>query len=166
VVAGYLGSLGRMLLQLTLSPSLAFVIATVVASNAQALCLDRRDLDRYHRPSLEQEIKTADAIVVGTVLHVQRLNEDKTDPEGWTSFIYTVRVKKILRGNTPPDIALSASNDSGGYRMSVGETHLLFLARRGTYFAVDPCGNSRDLHKDQTIVHRVTSVLQGKRDAP
>jgi hypothetical protein len=102
-----------MLIHLTLSSSLAFVIATVVASNAQALCLDRRDLDRYHRPSLEQEIKTADAIVVGTVLHVKRLNEDKTDPEGWTSFIYTVRVKKTLRGNTPPDIALSASNDSG-----------------------------------------------------
>jgi hypothetical protein len=155
-----------MLLHLTRSASLAFVIATVAVSNAQALCLGHRDLDTYYRPSLEQEIKTADAIVVGAVVHVQRLNEEKTDPEGWTSFIYTVRVKKTLRGDTPPEIALSASNDSGGYRMSVGETHLLFLARRGAYFAVDPCGNSRDLHKDRTIVHRVMSVLHGKRDVP
>jgi hypothetical protein len=153
VVAGYLGSLGRMLLHLTLSRSLAFVVVTVVASNALALCLDPRDLDRHYRPSLEQEITTADAIVVGTVVRVQRLNEDKTDPDGWTSFIYTVRVKKILRGNTPTDIALRASNDSGGYRMSAGETHLLFLSRRGTYFTVDSCGNSRDVHKDQTVVH-------------
>jgi hypothetical protein len=166
VVAGYLGSLGRMLIHLTASRSLALVAATVFASGAQALCLDPRNLDRYYRPSLEQEVKTADAIVVGTVVHVQRLKEDKTDPEGWTSFIYAVRVKKSLRGNTPTDIALSASNDSGGYRMSAGETHLLFLSRRGTYFTVDPCGNSRDLHKDRTAVHRVTSVLQSKRDAP
>ena len=128
--------------------------------------MDPRNLDTYYRPSLEQEVKIADAIVVGTVVRVQRLNEDKTDPEGWTSFVYTVRVMQILRGHTPTDIALSASNDSGGYRMSTGQTHLLFLSRQGTYFTVDACGNSRDLRKDRTVVHRVKLVLQSKKDAP
>ena len=55
------------------------------------------------------------------------LNDDKTDPDGWTSFMYSVRVKKIISGHTSTNILLNASNDSGGYRMSAGESHLLIL---------------------------------------
>jgi hypothetical protein len=145
---------------------LALGLAAVVTLNAQAVCLDPRDLSIYYYPTLEQEINTSDAIVVGTVVHEQGLNQDKTDPEGWTSFIYTVRVTQVLRGHTLIDVALKASNDTSGYRMSTGQTHLLFLSRRGTFFTVDPCGNSKDLRKSETGIEQVKSLLQSKKYAP
>jgi hypothetical protein len=145
---------------------LAFVLVAVVTLNAQAACLDPRDLSTYYYPTLEQEVNTSDAIVVGTVVHERGLNEDKTDPKGWTSFIYKVRVTQVLRGHTPTDVVLKASNDTGGYRMSTGQTHLLFLSRRGTFFTVDPCGNSKDLRKGETVIERVKSLLQSKQHAP
>jgi hypothetical protein len=128
--------------------------------------LDPHNLSAYYHPTLQQEVKASDAIVVGTVVHVQGLNEDQTNPDGWTSFVYSVRVKKIIRGRTSTNILLSASNDSGGYRMSPGESHLLFLSRQGTFFIVDNCGNSRDLRKDPTAVDRVKLVLRSEKHAP
>ena len=166
MVAGYLGSLGRMHTRLTPLRWVALLVAAIAPLNAHAVCLDPRDLSAYYYPTLEQEVKISDAIVVGTVVHVQGLNEDKTDPDGWTSFIYSIRVTQVLRGHTPLDIVLKAPNDTGGYRMAADESHLLFLSKRGTFFIVDPCGNSRNLRKDQAVVDRVKSVLQSRKHAP
>ena len=102
-----------------------------IAPETQAVCPDPHDLTKSYHPSLEEELRSSSAIVVGTVTEVQELNKDLSDPQGWTSIRYTVGVSRLLKGSVPAKIVLTAQNDSGGYRMSVGEKHLLFLSRKG-----------------------------------
>lgn len=143
---------------------LSLVLVCLGASLLQAACFDPKDptLTRYYRPSLEDETKAASAIVIGTVSSVQPLNEDPSDPGGWTAFIYTVRVAKHLKGQTPDSFHLRVENDSGGYRMERGESHLLFLAKEGSDTSVDACGNSTQLPKGSEVVDRVRALLAPK----
>lgn len=137
------------------------------ATHVGAACLDPRDptLKADYHPSLEDEVKTSSAIVVATVLDVQALSEDPSDPNGWTSFIYKVRIEEALLGNVPSEILLGAPNDSGGYRMSRGEKHLLFLKRSGDPFSADVCGNSTVLPKGSEVLEQLTAHLAGARHA-
>ena len=151
--------------QLPLVRTLALWLAVCATPGVLAVCLDPRDPSKYFQPTLEQELASANAIVVGTVLSAKGLNEDKTDPGGWTSFIYTFEVSQLLLGNVPMSIELSATNDSGGYRMSVGETHLLFLSKRDTRLSVNPCGNSTALPKGQAVFEQLQSLLRARPHA-
>lgn len=143
---------------------LAFVAAGAGMPAAHSLCLDPKDptLTHYYYPSVEDETKSALAIVIGTVSSVQPLNEDPSDASGWTAFIYTVRVSQRLKGQAPDSFRLRVENDSGGYRMELGDTHLLFLAKEGDSVSVDSCGNSTQLPKGTSVVERVRALLAPK----
>src|SRR5678815_4315060 len=135
--------------------SSAVTIWLAIAANPLgAVCLDPKDptLKTYYHPSLEEEVKISAAIVVVTVEDVRTLSEDPSDPDGWTSFIYKVRVKEKILGHAPTEIILRAQNDSGGYRMSKGESHLLFLKRDREQFSADVCGNSTILPKGSQVL--------------
>jgi hypothetical protein len=139
----------------------------LAANPLHAVCLDPKDPDlkTYHRPSLEEEVETSEAIVVVTVVDEQALSEDPSDPGGWTSFIYEVRVEETLWGHAPAEIVLRAQNDSGGYRMSEGERHLLFLERDGDRFSADVCGNSTVLLKGSRALEDLRAFLARSRRA-
>jgi hypothetical protein len=143
---------------------LALASCVVVMSRAYAVCLDPKDpnLATYYYPSLEDEVTSAYAIVVGNVIRVDPLREDLADPDGWTAFTYTFRVTQQLRGSVPLEIVLRAENDSGGYRMDENETHLLFLEKRDEFYHVSPCGNSTKLPKGYPILERLKTMLVGQ----
>ena len=139
----------------------------IAANPLRAVCLDPKDptLKTYYHPSLVEEVKTSEAIVVVTVEDVQALSEDPSDPGGWTSFIYKVRVEETISGHAPTEITLRAQNDSGGYRMSKGESHLLFLKRNGDQFSADVCGNSTVLPKGSQVLEDLRALLAKSRHA-
>jgi hypothetical protein len=140
------------------------VAVLLAASATSAVCLDPKDpsLTKYRYPSLEEETGSAVAIVVGTVTKVEALSEDPTDPGGWTSFIYTVNLSSQLKGHLESPLVLRALNDSGGYRMQNGETHLLFISKSESELFVDSCGNSSVLPKGGAVLERVKALLSIK----
>ena len=146
--------------------SLLLAGAVLFASPVRAVCLDPQDLSKYHRPSVADEAKSSVAIVIGEVAKEQGLREDPSDPGGWTSFIYTVRVSERLKGKTPDRILMKVQNDSGGYRMTPRQTHLLFLAKNGRFYTADSCGNSTELPKGDNVVKRVRELLAASSMRP
>ena len=75
-------------------------------------------------------------------------------------------VSRLLKGSVPAKITLTAQNDSGGYRMSVGEKHLLFLSSKGRTYETDPCGNSTGLPKGDKVLKRLTALLRAGAARP
>jgi hypothetical protein len=144
---------------------IALTFAAALSLGANAACLDPKDPSKTFRPTLEQETRSADAIVVGTVVKVVPLSEDRSDPQGYTAFLYTVRVDEQLRGSLPAEIQVRAENDSGGYRMAILESHLLFLTTRGPFKIANACGNSVRLQGDKSAVNRVKALLAGASHA-
>jgi hypothetical protein len=131
------------------------------AANALAVCLDPRDPTgtKYYYPSLEEETRASAAIVVARLVHTEPVSEDKSDPEGWTAFIYILQVAEVLKGKVPRNFILRVENDSGGYRMQDGEIHLLFLSKGDAGLSVDPCGNSAEMPKGEETVKRVRAII-------
>src|ERR1035438_8855745 len=77
----------------------AFALAALSPA-AMALCLDPSDptTTKYYHLTVEEEVRSSAAVIVGTVLKVLGLVEDLSDPEGYTAFIYTVKVTRHLKG--------------------------------------------------------------------
>lgn len=119
----------------------------------------------YHIP-LRYEVAASQAIVIGKVTHVRNVQADPNDPEGITSYVYTVRRLQELKGKVPEYLTLRAENDSGGYRMNAGETDLLFLTRAEGWFTVDACGNSTELPKGADTVSEVRRLLSPQEAQP
>ena len=146
---------------IVMSGVLQLLVLLVVWPVAHAACLDPKDptLSRYDNSSIEEEAESAVAIVVAKVVKVQGLTEDPTDRAGFTSYLYTVQVFERLKGRTENVLTIKVSNDSGGYRMVDGETHLLFLRTSRDGYSVDSCGNSSEISKGRAIAEQVRLVL-------
>ena len=140
----------------------SIIIALSVAIYAvpvRAVCFyPNSTLSGYHIP-LKDEVGASPAIIIGKVVHVRSVQADPSDPDGITSFVYTVRRLQELKGSTPKYFTLRAENDSGGYRMDAGERDLLFLTRESSGFTVDVCGNSTGLPKGASVVSEVRRLL-------
>jgi hypothetical protein len=133
---------------------------------AHAVCFyPHSTLSGYKLP-LKAEVRNSRGIAVGTVTGVRAVQEDPSDPVGVTAFIYTVDLSQELKGNVPKRITLRAENDSGGYRMTLGETDLLFLTYLDGKFLVDACGNSTELSKGHEVVLEVSKMLAHPRTSP
>ena len=138
-----------------------FLLSTLGASEARSVCLDSNDptLTKYYYPTLEQEMESTEAVIVGTVEKVVGLTEDESDPEGYTAFLYTVRVTETIHGKIPAEVILRADNDSGAYRVEEGESHLFFLKMKGEYFSADPCGNSAEMPRAAAVIDELKAIL-------
>jgi hypothetical protein len=147
--------------RIALKLAVSFSVQIGFGGIAAAACLDRSDpmLTRYFHPGLEEETERSVAIVVGQVVQTRTLQEDTSDPEGWTAFIYTIEITQVLKGKLPARFCLKIRNDSGGYRMQDGESHLLFLTEGQNGLSVDPCGNSREMSNAQDAIDRVRAIL-------
>ena len=157
-----LGCMNRRFLSVTVVTSLMVLSPRV----AMAVCFDPATGLSGYRIPLDVKTRRSPAIVIGRVTSERALREDASDPDDTTGYIYTFSVIRQLKGNVPPLITLRAQNDSGGYRMSVGEQHLLFLQKPVRYFEADNCGNASELPRGNAIVRKVETLLARKAKAP
>ena len=101
----------------------SIIFALLAASYAvpgRAVCFyPHSNLSGYLIP-LKYEVGASPVIIIGKVTHVRYVQADPSDPNGITSYVYTVRRLQELKGSVPAYLTLRAENDSGGYRMSVG----------------------------------------------
>lgn len=133
--------------------------AAIYAVPGRTVCFyPHSTLSGYHIP-LKYEVGASAAIIIGKVSRVRSVQADPSDPDGITSYVYTVRRLQELKGSVPKYLTLRAENDSGGYRMNAGETDLLFLTRARGGFSVDVCGNSTELSKSASVVSEVRRLL-------
>ena len=133
--------------------------APLYAAPSQAVCFYPHSwLSGYHIP-LKSEVQSSSAIIIGEVVTAQYVPPGPGDG-GVNSFLYTVKRLQKLKGRVPLHVLLYATNDSGGYRMSVGETDLLFLTPLGAKFMADVCGNSTELPKGKHVVAEVRKLLE------
>ena len=156
------------MIRVRIALSLSVVVLAGLASTrtASAVCLYPGTFQSGYKVPLEQEVRSAPIIVVGNVVKARGLAAPKDDPGYYAYWVYTVRVSEVVKGKVPPVITLYASNDSGGYRMNVGETDLLFLRKVGNFYEADSCGNSADLAKNPEIVGHVKSKVTPDDHAP
>jgi hypothetical protein len=133
---------------------LLLVAFTATSFDAMAVCLDENLVSGYH-VRLAKEIKTAYAIVVGTVQGKKVLQEDSSNRDGITATIYTVRITRVLRGKVPGLIEIRSENDSGRFWMELEKQYLLFLSRdqRNHGYFVNSCGNSGLLAENGETLH-------------
>jgi hypothetical protein len=134
--------------------SLLFVLAAHLPA-ARALCLDPITGKSGYKLPLEEEARTAEAIVIGRVLAVQRLQEDVDDPDGVTALKATIKVLRKLKGSPPGVIVVRTENMSSRYPMAVGEQHILFIPRTNRETWIDSCGNSDVLPRGKRVLREL-----------
>jgi hypothetical protein len=134
------------------------MLAVLHPALASAVCFYPGTWLSGYKIPLDVETRTTKEIVVGKVL-AEKCLADASYPDHCTGYIYQFEVQRQLKGKVPGRIMLKTTNDSGGYRMSVGDQHLLFLERVGRYFEADICGNASMLPKGAGIVESVERLL-------
>lgn len=127
---------------------------------AGAACLDPKTLLSGYKVPLALEVRTTEAIVVGRVLSEQGLQEDPTDPDGYTAYDVTIKVLASLKGTLPSVIVIRNDNTSARYPMSVGEEHVMFVSRDGHTLWVNSCGNSAAMPEGKKMVTRIQTELR------
>lgn len=90
------------------------------------------------RPSVRDEYKGSDAVVVGTVVRALPVPVTRDYQDGTT---YVVRVNEILKGKPPAQIRLFSENSASRFPMRVGSRYLLFVDHLDRS-AISNCGNS------------------------
>ena len=130
------------------------------ASTAYAVCFYPNTTNSGYTVGLRDEIKATPLIIVGKVTGQRYIQGDPTDPEGITAYIYRIQVLELLKGTAPKTVYVRAENDSGGYRMNLGDEDLLFLKEAGDFFEADVCGNSSQLPEGQAELARVRAALR------
>jgi hypothetical protein len=156
--------LGRMKKNIRYIFTGAFIGITLITRLAHAACLDPNTLKSGYKLSLNDEIVSSEAIIIGEILKEEHLFEDLSDAEGITTSIYTVQVKRQLKGQVSSAINIRVENDSGRYPMAVGEEHLLFLTRQGENYVVNSCGNSSRLPGGNEMLEQIErQVVRGAK---
>lgn len=90
------------------------------------------------RPSVRDEFKASDAVVVGTVLRAIAVPVTRDYQDGTT---YVVRVNERLKGKPPAQLRLFSENSAARFPMRVGGKYLLFIDHLDRS-AIGNCGNS------------------------
>jgi hypothetical protein len=140
--------------------SIIFALSAVIcAMPGHAVCFYPHSTLSGYRIPLKYEVGASPVIIIGSVARIRYVQADPSDPNGITSYVYTIRRLQELKGSIPKYLTLRAENDSGGYRMSAGETNLLFLTQSKSGFTVDVCGNSTELRKGASVVSEVRRLL-------
>jgi hypothetical protein len=140
--------------------------AAMYAVPGRAVCFYPNSTLSGYRIPLKHEVGVSPAIIIGRVTRVRYVQASPSDPDGITSFVYTVRRLQELKGSVPKYLTLRAENDSGGYRMNAGETDLLFLTQANGKFSANVCGNSTELPKGASVVSGVRRLLARQRAQP
>jgi len=127
---------------------------------AGAVCIDPATSVSGYVIPLGEELRRADAIVVGRVLSARALREDPADPDGVTADELTLEVLDSLKGHLNGEIVVRNENTSARYPMAIGEKHLLFISRSGGGLSVDSCGNSIRMPAGKKLVREIRLKLK------
>ena len=137
------------------------LVAIVQVDAAHAICSDPKSGVSGYKVSLRSEIQAAHAIVVGRVVAINGLKEDRSDPDGVTAYDVTISVLASLKGRLPDVFSVRNENTSARYAMSVGEEHVLFISQgREGQLWINSCGNSSLTAKDDSLVKQIQAELQ------
>lgn len=130
---------------------------------SRALCMDpKTDVSGYKIP-LSEEVRSADAIIVGRVLTQQGLKEDPADPDDYTAYNVTIKVLRLLKGSLPNVISVRNENTSARYAMAVGEEHVFFLSRDSKELWINSCGNSVKAPSSGQLEKQIRAELQKQK---
>jgi hypothetical protein len=144
----------------TITASLVLLGQTAFPCKAGAACLDPKTFVSGYKEPIAEEVRTADAIVIGRVLSKQGLQEDPTDPDGYTAYKVKIEVITRLKGNLPKVFVIRDENTSARYGMSTGEEHLLFVSGSSEDLWVNSCGNSSVMPKGKLLVEQIQTQLR------
>jgi hypothetical protein len=108
-------------------------------------------------PSVRDEYRASDAVVVGTVIRATHVPLSRDYLEGTT---YLVRVDETLKGKPPARIPLFSENSSARFPMRVGTKYLLFVDNLERS-AIDNCGNSGAVSKRAKALALVRRLHRG-----
>ena len=114
-------------------------------------------------PTVEQEVGSAEGIIVGKVVREKPLQEDQEDPMGVTAYVYSIDVIKTVRGDVSGAIIIRNDNTSSRFPLVLGAQYLLFLHKdSGGDFWVNSCGNSGPLPKRKGLLSRLLKAQVAK----
>jgi len=95
-------------------------------------------------PSVRQEYAKSWAVFTGRVLSAREV--PPTADDRWLNgTMYTVGVRRVMRGTPPTRLDVFSENSSGRFPMDRGVVYLLFVYHDLGRYAVDNCGNSAPL---------------------
>lgn len=131
----------------------AIFLLAVVGLSAHAACPAEVVM------SLEQEMKTVSAVVVGKAI---KQEYTATGPGGtWVDgTYYTVLVSKTQYGSAAKEIKVFSENSSGHFPMFLNEPYLLFISTCDGVQYIDRKGNSGPLKTQMDTFRRVQNWRQ------
>jgi hypothetical protein len=146
-----------------MKPTRCFLLLVLaMTARAEAVCLDPQSGISGYRVPLAEEVKSTNYVLLAKVSGVMARQDDKSDPTGVTEYIYSIQVRRWIKGKMPKNLLIRATNDSSRYPMEQGEVHLLFVSRMANGYSVDSCGNSSPLPEGIAMVNQVEAEL-GRR---
>ena len=123
------------------------------AGSAFAVCFYPGTERSGYRVPLNAEIASSSAIVEARVVAYTPGPADGSDVS------VSIEVRSLLKGSLRGTVTFLTSNDSGGFRASVGETYLIFFAGPGNGLSVDACGNTVQLPSGKSTLAAVRRRL-------
>jgi|SRR5690348_9782856 len=135
-------------------------LALLIASPAMPVC----NVPQPRRVCAEY---FASQIVVEADLIQIRALHDKDDPQGISSYSYTLSINQVIRGKIKGSIHVYESNDSGRatFEWAAGRKYLLFLwyEARDKSWELDGCGNSGPLTGAEAALSEI-KVIKARHD--
>ena len=108
------------------------------------------------RPSVRDEYKGSDAVVIGTVLRAIRVPVTRDYQDGTT---YVVRIDETSKGKPPRQLRLFSENSAARFPMRVGSKYLLFVDHIDRS-AISNCGNSGLVSQRRKALATVRTLRQ------
>jgi hypothetical protein len=138
---------------------LLFVL-TAHIGESDAVCIDPKTYVSGYKIPLNEEIRFADAIIVGRILAQHGLKEDPAAPDDYTAYNVTIKVLRSLKGSLTNVISVRNENTSARYPMSVGEEHILIVSRNSKTLWINSCGNSASARGSGQLEKQIRAELQ------
>jgi hypothetical protein len=124
-------------------------------------CITSADAYCFTNPSVKEEFKSSDVIIVGTVVSYTNI----LDSDGLIrGTFYSIRVSEVLKGSPSKTVELYSENDSGRFPMQIGVSYLLFAydgvfeGVKESHLAIDSCGNSGTLKQSESKLKMVREL--------
>lgn len=130
---------------------------------SSAVCIDPKTSVSGYKIPLGEEVRSADAIIVGRVLAQHGLKEDPADPDGYAAYNVAIKVLRPLKGSLPNVISVRNENTSARYAMAVGEEHVFFVSRDSKELWINSCGNSVKAQGSEQLEKQIRAELQKQK---
>lgn len=112
--------------------------------------------------TVAEELKDSVAVFIGRVVRIRKAPKLCPDP-GWT---YSLKVKKVFRGNLGDHVEVSTENNSGRLPLEMGRDYLLFVKEScGPLMIYGGCGHSAPAERAKSVVRELETVTNSSERA-